>query len=369
MSRSVFNLPTDRIHMRQSASTSPEIFLIFLVVAFVCVVLFNPSRLFSSGRSFFASISFSDCPTWSLDQYNQSSKQHLCPNEDHIRSTIWTYDSSGVKKYLQWIITRRLASVRFIYLDDHCQIINDTNYHSALRPVPLVLVYFLTFRTDRAACSSKIQRIIDSDGNGIKHIYFTRRSTKALQAFAQIDRAANISANFTEHITFQPLTELVPSEKWTTVYAEDLVAEKLVDCETKLLDLIGKFGLNTTDSHVQASVSFDLHHFISDSVWWDQSSMLRSGCVLPDAKSGDRATKLDRCGGSLSVEALRLCVQRSVFLRRSGRMYRQGGNNELRTSNSCSLTVARPEYGEKCQSDIEDSGSGVGVWGGVREYH
>ena len=257
-----------------SSSTSRNV-LVFLAFALVCIIISNPGRIFSASRSFFDYIAFSDCRTWSLDQYNQTSTKYLCPNDDQIKSTIWTLESSGVKKYLQWLIVRRLISVRFFHLDNRCRIVNDTNFHSSHPTSPLILVYFLTFQIDRNECLAKIQRLVQSS-NEVKHIYFTRRSIKALQAFDQLDRSVNISGNFKEIAHFPHLTEFVVSKKWISFYAEDLIEENLNDCEKKLIDFVDKLGLNTTSSQFKQILEFDSHHFIADSVWWDQSFVVET---------------------------------------------------------------------------------------------
>ena len=78
--------------------------------------------------------SHSHCFAWE-STVNQSSTFYDCRHYSQMSSIVWTYDGTGFMKYLQWIVTRKLANVRITRLNYHCQITYQ-HFYSTINTIP-----------------------------------------------------------------------------------------------------------------------------------------------------------------------------------------------------------------------------------------
>src|SRR5690242_11093401 len=49
---------------------------------------------------------------------HQQSKVQNCLPDKRIISSVWTHDGTGIMKYIQWIVTRKLGNIKISQLND-----------------------------------------------------------------------------------------------------------------------------------------------------------------------------------------------------------------------------------------------------------
>jgi hypothetical protein len=261
--------------------------LIVLIVCLSVVIRFNFHHLpFNIPRKDFNS----HCFQWqSID--HRLSTTYDCLHYEQINNLVWTYDGTGIMKYIVWIITRKLGNIRITRLDDDCHIIRQNYFAADLTNDMFVQIYIMSFSanlTDQSKCLIKINQIVNINVGRINQIYFKRKSIHATVVFQQLDLVRlnnsftlNFNTSLEESIKkasdatkrFESYFRDVPSIKWTTINSEDLIKTNLIDAENALTDFISLLGFNTSTETMQNIILYDSHQFVKDSTWWDQSEV------------------------------------------------------------------------------------------------
>ncbi len=220
---------------------------------------------------------------------NQFFTEYRCPNYSQMNSLVWTYDGTGLMKYIQWIVTRKLANIRITRLNNYCRISQENDFSSNPADDMLVQIYILSLSAnliDESECSKKISQIAYLNVGRMNHIYFKRKSTKATIIFQQLDSmthnhtftfdsdaAIEESIEKAYYITnrFSRYFASIPSIKWTLINSEDLIKADLIECEKVLTNFLSLLGLRTSTQSMGNMIEYDSHRFIEDATWWDQS--------------------------------------------------------------------------------------------------
>jgi hypothetical protein len=199
--------------------------------------------------------------------------KYLCDHSAQIQSLIWTHDGSGLMKYLQWIVIRRLASIRLIRLDDNCQSIHNKTFLLNSPRNRFILVYLLSTTWNTCNCSRDMMEVSKS----MHPIYFQRRSLPAMFMFQQLDLSGTLnSSTLAWNASLQRLIETIPDfplKYLTVIYSEDLIHENLTDCTRQLLRFLFQLGFNTSAISLRLALEYDAHKFVHDAVWWDRSDV------------------------------------------------------------------------------------------------
>ena len=206
----------------------------------------------------------SHCFKW-LSVNQQLFPTYTCPNDLQTKSLIWTYDSTGLMKYIQWIVTRKLANIRITRLNHDCYVIQEHSFTSNSMDNTFIQVFIMslsTNSTDQSECSIKITQIPNEN-----QIYFKRKSFKATAFFQQLDSTGDFNISLIEK------ANSITSNEWIIIDSEDLIKSNLIDCENVLMEFISLLGLNTSSSVIKTILEYDSHRFIEDATWWDQSQV------------------------------------------------------------------------------------------------
>jgi hypothetical protein len=255
------------------SATSIRYMLGFFVLSILCLTYTNYYKISISPNYSFNS----HCFEWRSNP-NQSS----CPHYKQINSFIWTYDGTGIMKYIQWIITRKLGNIRITRLDENCSISKENDFPVNSITEVFTQIYIMPLLTDltvNSKCSITINQTLNINRGQINQIYFTRKSYKATLTFEQLDL---IKQNFNTEISSKHIEILKYifqrfvtyfNIKWTIVYSEDLIHSDLLECEKLLTDFLSLLGLKTSNEKIKNIIQYDSHHFIEDATWWDQSQV------------------------------------------------------------------------------------------------
>jgi hypothetical protein len=191
-------------------------------------------------------------------------------------------------KYIQWIITRKLANIRITRLNDDCRIIRENYFSSNSIDDMFIQIYIMSSSAnfnDESICSIKINQIANINLKHINQLYFKRKSINATVFFQQLD-LMKPNQNFTfnanvfvkepiekaNYITNRVSSYFI-STKWTVIDSEDLIKENLIECEKVLTNFISLLGLNTSTKIIKNIIEYDSHQFLEDATWWDQSEV------------------------------------------------------------------------------------------------
>ena len=256
-------------------------YLMLLCLTSVVILRYNLYRL--PLNPFFHRF-YSHCFSWK-SATNQSSKVYDCLHYSHYSALLWTYDGTGLSKYLQWIIIRKLANVQITRLDDRCQIINQHLYSINHTNQTFIQIYIMPLSvslSDQSQCAIKINQITTDNIGYVNQIYFKRKSVQSTFFFQQLDLLP-FNSNYTAAIDalrfrWTEKTDYLMSEQWPTLYSEDLIRSDLIDCEKMLTKLLRLLGVNTSSPIIQNIINYDSHQFIDDATWWDQSDVAQ--CLL-----------------------------------------------------------------------------------------
>jgi hypothetical protein len=237
---------------------------------------------------------FSDepvCFKWNSSA-QQKVKENTCLLWDDIISTVWTHDGTGMMKYIQWIITRKIGNVRITQLNSDCQIIEENSFSSNSKMDKFVQIYIVSLESNfnkDSTCSIDLLSILKLGGTRINQIYFKRKSIKATMTYQHLDKIRlknnsnfdwNISLNFnpkqgtfiTEHLLtyFKSLSH----SKSIILNAEDLIHSNSIDCEKAVTNLLSLLGFDTSEKDLRDIIEYDSHQFTEDATWWDQSQTI-----------------------------------------------------------------------------------------------
>ena len=190
--------------------------------------------------------------------------------DGQTQTFVWTHEGTGAMKYLQWLVTRRLANVRLTRWSDTCETVHETSFLTNATDRLFIRVYLMPF-SDQVSCSKKIRQIVERHGRSKNHIYFKRRALQATLAFQQLDANQTIGWKdarcFTEHFpAFLPTNG-------TVIHSEDLIEQTLTGCESKLFQFLARLGLQTSTTLLKTIVEHDSYQFIADATWWDRSEV------------------------------------------------------------------------------------------------
>ena len=197
---------------------------------------------------------------------------------------VWTHHGTGIMKYIQWIVTRKLGNIRMVQLNDDCEVISQSDLSSMSNDnSKYVYVYFvsLTANMDRKLnCFMELERIIKSAYTKINQVYFKRRSIQATLLYQQLDtirRKQNLSIEnmkATAHSTTEHLITYFTSNgtrRAKIIDSEDMVHSNLVDIERVSKDFMAFLGFDVQSNAWLQAIQYDSHQFSYDATWWDQS--------------------------------------------------------------------------------------------------
>ncbi|CAF2560665.1 unnamed protein product [Rotaria sp. Silwood2] len=232
----------------------------------------------------------SHCFKWASANH-QVPTIYECSNYAHISSFVWTYSGTGIMKYIQWILIRKLGNIKITRLNNNCHIIEENYFSSKSTNDMFIQVYIMSLSTNlayKSQCSEKFNQIAKVSSGRINRIYFKRKSIKATLVFQQLDlMKSNFNITLSFNNSFKKLMKKaiytvkrfssyftsVGSIKWIVIHSEDLIKTNLVDCEKVLTDFISLLGLNISSLKIKNIIQYDSHQFIEDSTWWDQSNV------------------------------------------------------------------------------------------------
>ena len=261
-----------------SSISSRHIFicLVLILISSILFIRYNFHRIpFTSLQKAF----HSHCFEWqSID--NRLFTIYGCPRYSQLSSLIWTYDGTGLMKYIQWLVTRKLANIRITRLNDHCYITQDHSFFTNSTDNTFIQIYIISLSanfTDQSKCSMEIEQIARINIGHRHQIYFKRKSIKATAFFQQLDSIGphyncNLVLN-TSLIGSIEKTSYFSSIKWTLVNSEDLIKSNLTDCENALTNFLSLLGLNISSEMIQNMIAYDSHQFLDDATWWDRSEV------------------------------------------------------------------------------------------------
>ena len=101
-------------------------------------------------------------------------------------------DGTGLMKYIQWIVRRKLENMRIIRFDNDCHITQKDYFSSNSSNEMFVQVYIMSLvanLSDRSQCSRIIKQLAKMKIGCINQIYFKRKSIKATFVFQHVDTA------------------------------------------------------------------------------------------------------------------------------------------------------------------------------------
>lgn len=267
---------------------NPDILVCFMLILFS---LFIGIRLNFHRLPFLAIQNIKSIGCIRFDAVKPELSESECLFYSKLNSFIWTYEGSGIMKYIQWIATRKLGNIRITRLNDDCKITQKNHFHSNSTNARFVQLYIMSPTInldDQSVCSMKFKEIAQSVSDRIPHVYFKRKSAIATVLFQQLDllkerfnltpsfnislqKMINKNMNVTNH--FPTYFRTVPSINWTVVNSEDLIKTNLVDLEKVFTNFISLLQLNSVSSKLKEIIQYDSHQFTEDATWWDQSSV------------------------------------------------------------------------------------------------
>ncbi|CAF1310199.1 unnamed protein product [Rotaria sp. Silwood1] len=193
-----------------------------LILLLICLSIGIPLEFHRLSSSVLQKSFDSSCFEWISDNQRLSTTYH-CSNSTQISSFVWTYDGTGIMKYIQWIIIRKLANIKITRLNQDCYIIQENYFSMNLTNDMFIQIYIMSLSANLAVKSQSNYNIK----------YF-------LNYF--------ISINL------------------TIVNSEDLIKTNLIDCEKILINFISLLEIKNI-------IQYDSYQFIEDSTWWDQSNV------------------------------------------------------------------------------------------------
>ena len=263
--------------MYSNSNITPRHILIGLIVFSVSSILLLSSNSYRMPLMRFEKDLYQDCFTWKSTDHSLLTV-HSCPHYSQMNSLVWTYDGTGLMKYIQWIAIRKIAKMRITRLDNDCLIVQERFFPSQLTTDHFVQVYILsqaTNLTDQSKCSIKINQMANL--GRLNQIYFQRRSARATAFFQQLDSmkgnfniTVSLNTSLIEHI--EQATNFA-TRRWINIYAEDLIKSNLTNCERVLTDFLAAIGLNSSSIRIRNIIENDSYQFIEDTTWWDQSEV------------------------------------------------------------------------------------------------
>ena len=276
--------------------------------------------------------SYSECFTWTTTD-KQLSIVHECPHYSQMSTLVWTYDGTGFMKYLQWIVIRKLANVRITRLNDHCQITYQ-HFYSTINTVPtFIQVYIMPLSVtfiNQSRCAVKIYQIASNNVGCVSQVHFKRKSIQSTFFFQQLD-ALPFYTNFTSVIgtlRFQKVEkdDYLQPDRWTTIYADDLIKSNLIDSEKLLKNLLRLLGLDTSSPMIRSVIEHDSYRFTEDATWWDQSDVAQR---LLTNSVPSRSSNLDYSNDFYHLHGNRPFIE---YLYRTRRCFTEGIFPQLQTS-------------------------------------
>ena len=258
--------------MMHSDPTSRQKFIAVVLLLISLTFVFLHSNSYRLPSIIFDKNVHEHCFQWkSLDDHLLTVSS--CSDYSRMNSLIWTFDGTGLMKYLQWIVIRKLANVRITRFDHHCHIIQERFFSSQSITDPFIQVYILSVATNfttPSKCARKLTQIANLNVRHLNQIYFTRKSTRATAFFHQLD---SMTDNF--HSLLEQIEQMnnFTSHRWIKIYEEDLIRSNLTDCERILVDFLQKLGLKSSSTRMKNVIENDSYQFIEDATWWDQSQV------------------------------------------------------------------------------------------------
>jgi len=258
--------------------------LILLLICSTLVIRYDLHRIpFNILRKDF----HSHCFEWQSIDYRLPTT-YACLYYSQMKSLVWTYDGTGIMKYVQWIVTRKLGNIRITRLNNNCRIIKENYFSSNSRDYTFIQIYIMSLSSnfsDESICSIKINQIANINLKRINQLYFKRKSLNATVFFQQLDLMKhNDNFTFSTNIFLKERIEKANyitnrfsnyfiSTKWTVIDSEDLIKANLIECEKVLMDFISLLGLYKSIPIVKNIIEYDSHKFMEDATWWDQSEV------------------------------------------------------------------------------------------------
>ncbi|CAF0857220.1 unnamed protein product [Rotaria sp. Silwood1] len=261
-----------------------------------------------------------------------------CLPYKRIISSVWTHDGTGIMKYIQWIVTRKLGNVRILRLNDECELIQENNFFFDSKNDRFVQIYIVSLTmnfNNTSICSTNLVQIIQFGLQKINQIYFKRRSIEATVAYHHLDQIRqnhnftfnwNVSFNIniqkarfvTEHLINYFKNEL--NTKSTIINSEEMIHSNLNDTEKKLSDFISLLGFNTSTQTFKDILQYDCYQFVQDATWWDQSETIEhilSTSLNPNLATMDKSNDFYHLHGNYSfskyVSDSRQCFNDGTF--------------------------------------------------------
>ena len=231
------------------------------------------------------------CLNWQSADRNEAEVQHCLVN-DQLLSTIWTHNGTGIMKYIQWIVTRKLSNVRISRVNNDCRIIKETYFSPDKKNEAFVQIYIvslaLTFEKE-SLCSQDLLQNIEVASKLSQQIYFQRKSLNATLTYEHLDAMDYLhNGTFDWNISSRTLIEnakisteyliknlkKISKSKLLIINSEDLIYSNLLDCEKAMKDFFSLLRINTSTQIFRDVLEYDSHEFIKDATWWDQSETI-----------------------------------------------------------------------------------------------
>ncbi|CAF4973756.1 unnamed protein product [Rotaria sp. Silwood1] len=181
----------------------------------------------------------SSCFEWISDNQRLTTTYH-CSNSTQISSFIWTYDGTGIMKYIQWIIIRKLSNIKITRLNQDCYIIQENYFSTNLTNDMFIQIYIMSLSANLAVKSQYLMK--SNFNNSLKNLI--KQANYNIKYFLNYFTSINL----------------------TIVNSEDLIKINLIDCEKILINFISLFEIKNI-------IQYDSYQFIEDSTWWDQSNV------------------------------------------------------------------------------------------------
>jgi hypothetical protein len=215
-----------------------------------------------------------------------------CLLDERTLSIVWTHDGTGIMKYIQWIVTRKLGNIRVSRLNNNCEIIQENYFSSNSKIDTFVQIYIVSLASNfgsKSQCSTDLVRIIKLGVKTSNQIYFKRRSIKATVAYQHLDTMrSSHNLTFDWNISFKTIIEkanfitdrltdyftTISKTKSVIINSEDMIHSNLIHCEKTLTDFISLLRLDTSAQIVKYIIEYDLYQFMKDATWWDQSETI-----------------------------------------------------------------------------------------------
>ena len=118
---------------------------------------------------------------WRSVGYNPLLTKNVSRHDSLIKSVVWSHEGTGIVKYVQWMVTRRLVNIRLTRLDRDCHSTHDNLFHTNSTDRTFIQVFLIPFSanlTDQSNCSKKITQAVYTNVGYINHIYFRRNSKR-----------------------------------------------------------------------------------------------------------------------------------------------------------------------------------------------